>query len=96
MAARRGSDARTQAWSRREDLNAPSADYSSAALLLSYTGVKAVYFPWKPHRMSTPDRFSASPLFNILRPQSRQRTNIWRKHKLSSMGPSAEKVIGDP
>jgi hypothetical protein len=25
-------------WSRREDLNAPSADYSSAALPLSYTG----------------------------------------------------------
>lgn len=26
-------------WSRREDLNAPSADYNSAALTLSYTGV---------------------------------------------------------
>lgn len=25
-------------WSRREDLNAPSAEYDSAALLLSYTG----------------------------------------------------------
>jgi hypothetical protein len=27
-------------WSRREDLNTPSADYSSAALTLSYTGVE--------------------------------------------------------
>ena len=26
-------------WSRREDLNAPSADYGSAALTLSYTGI---------------------------------------------------------
>jgi hypothetical protein len=26
-------------WSRREDLNAPSADYNSAALTLSYTGI---------------------------------------------------------
>lgn len=25
-------------WSRREELNAPSADYDSAALALSYTG----------------------------------------------------------
>ena len=27
-------------WSRREELNTPSADYSSAALTLSYTGVE--------------------------------------------------------
>ena len=26
-------------WSRREDLNTPSADYGSAALALSYTGL---------------------------------------------------------
>jgi hypothetical protein len=30
---------RIKIWSRREDLNAPSADYNSAALPLSYTGV---------------------------------------------------------
>ena len=28
-------------WSRREDLNTPSADYKSAALALSYTGEKS-------------------------------------------------------
>lgn len=35
---RRSSGPRTNSWSRREDLNAPSADYDSAALTLSYTG----------------------------------------------------------
>ena len=29
----------SQTWSRREDLHAPSADYDSAALSLSYTGL---------------------------------------------------------
>jgi hypothetical protein len=30
-------------WSRREELNTPSADYKSAALTLSYTGVVKHY-----------------------------------------------------
>jgi hypothetical protein len=30
---------RARIWSRREDLNAPSAEYESAALALSYTGL---------------------------------------------------------
>jgi hypothetical protein len=28
-----------ESWSRREELNAPSAEYDSAALTLSYTGI---------------------------------------------------------
>lgn len=35
-------------WSRREDLNAPSAEYDSAALALSYTGLGA--YNIIPHR----------------------------------------------
>jgi hypothetical protein len=31
-------------WSRREELNTPSADYRSAALTLSYTGTKNLLF----------------------------------------------------
>ena len=29
-----------KSWSRREEFNAPSADYNSAALALSYTGLR--------------------------------------------------------
>jgi hypothetical protein len=31
-----------QAWSRREESNAPSAEYDSAALTLSYTGLGTI------------------------------------------------------
>lgn len=40
MPAIPGKGAVIKFWSRREDLNTPSADYNSAALTLSYTGKK--------------------------------------------------------
>jgi hypothetical protein len=41
-------------WSRREDLNAPSADYNSAALTLSYTGMD-LFIPHSPRTHSGRD-----------------------------------------
>jgi hypothetical protein len=39
VALEREEDIVFRSWSRREDLNTPSADYNSAALTLSYTGL---------------------------------------------------------
>ncbi len=43
---------RTNHWSRREDLNTPSADYGSAALPLSYTGSRVRAISGSPSRGS--------------------------------------------
>src|SRR5690349_13475732 len=41
-------------WSRREELNAPSAEYNSAALSLSYTGLERALRLYHFERMPTP------------------------------------------